>query len=508
MSKKSNAGFYHDGFAYTCEDATQELVYRQWRCNSPKCPARITTFGFEQFEKEKPDAPHNHSEPKDVFTLMLKWYLIQTQATNKKHDASETVTLALAHLEPDQVRKVATLKQLGRYVSKLNNKMENLGKSAKKLEDLVLTEDQKITIKGLPFLLFEDPIGAKGRSICFATRENLEHLSKCKVWLADSTFSTVSPMFKQLWVIFGKFKGSVIPMVYVLMTSQNTSAYSSVLLKIKEHMDQIREEQEEETPTSKRTYAKSPKGMRTIKAVKTPKKTAASGTKDIEDSGYNFELLVDFEAAQAFQSVFNVTPVGCFFHFRQALNKNKRRLKTLSDFIQADSSFVAKKHFVCFAALALIAPRKLSLVYKAFKESQYMVEHNNVFKDFIEYFENQWIGKVKDRRGWTINKVSWNVYQQAKDGLMKTTCSVESWNSHFQKFVAGKNPPVNGLIKKLQHQQKLAELQVNEEQGHRKQSTPNQAAIAKASRAREALSTPIKEGAEYEHLLNIASALI
>ena len=54
-----------------------------------------------------------------------------------------------------------------------------------------------------------------------------------------------------------------------------------------------------------------------------------------------------------------------------------------------------------------------------------MVQHNNLFKDFIEYFENQWIGKVKDHQGWTVNKVKWNVYPQAKEGLMKTTCSVE-----------------------------------------------------------------------------------
>ena len=102
--------------------------------------------------------------------------------------------------------------------------MENLGKSAKKLDDLVVTKDQKLTVKDQPFLLFEDPIVTKGRSICFATSENLEVLSKCKQWLADSTFSTVFPMFKQLWVIFGKFGKTVIPVVYILMTSQKTSA--------------------------------------------------------------------------------------------------------------------------------------------------------------------------------------------------------------------------------------------------------------------------------------------
>ena len=91
---------------------------------------------------------------------------------------------------------------------------------------------------------------------------------------------------------------------------------------------------------------------------------------------------------------------------------------------------------------------------------------------------------------------------------MKTTCSVESWNSHFQNFVAGKNPPINGLIKKLQNQQKHCELQFDKEQRHQKQKNQNQMSIARASRAREALSIPIKEGAEYEHLLNIAGALI
>ena len=136
-------------------------------------------------------------------------------------------------------------------------------------------------------------------------------------------------------------------------------------------MDQIRAEQEADTPTSKKTYAKSTKGMRTIQADKSPKKSTTSGAKDTKDSGYKFELLVDFEAAQdqAFQTVFNVTTVGCFFHFWQALKNNKKIFKPMNNFILVESSFVAKKHFVCFAALTLIAPWKLLVVYKAFKES-------------------------------------------------------------------------------------------------------------------------------------------
>ena len=91
---------------------------------------------------------------------------------------------------------------------------------------------------------------------------------------------------------------------------------------------------------------------------------------------------------------------------------------------------------------------------------------------------------------------------------MKTTCSVESWNSHFQDFVAGKKPAINKLVKKLQNQQKLCELWFNEERSHRNLITHNQMSLAKATRAREALVVPIKEDALYEHLLGFASSLI
>ena len=79
---------------------------------------------------------------------MLQWFLIQTKATNKHQDSSETATLALKNFFPEHLSWVLNLSQIGWYVIKLICKPENLGMSAKKLDDLVLTDAQKHTIHG------------------------------------------------------------------------------------------------------------------------------------------------------------------------------------------------------------------------------------------------------------------------------------------------------------------------------------------------------------------------
>ena len=62
MSLKPKAGFYHEGFTYTCKDATKDWAIYNWHCSATKCPARITTEKFAKFLAEKLNAPHNHNE--------------------------------------------------------------------------------------------------------------------------------------------------------------------------------------------------------------------------------------------------------------------------------------------------------------------------------------------------------------------------------------------------------------------------------------------------------------
>ena len=86
---------------------------------------------------------------------------------------------------------------------------------------------------------------------------------------------------------------------------------------------------------------------------------------------------------------------------------------------------------------------------------------------------------------------------------MKTTCSVESWNSHFQKFFKGNKPSIDLLIKKLQHMQKRSEIRLSETNSHCHMVTQNKVSLQRAARAQETLTTPIREGCLYEHLLAI-----
>ncbi|KAJ9056817.1 hypothetical protein DSO57_1029095 [Entomophthora muscae] len=43
MSSKGNAGFYHDGFMFKCNDEQKHLVLHNYKCEGPSC---LTTNGF------------------------------------------------------------------------------------------------------------------------------------------------------------------------------------------------------------------------------------------------------------------------------------------------------------------------------------------------------------------------------------------------------------------------------------------------------------------------------
>ena len=93
-------------------------------------------------------------------------------------------------------------------------------------------------------------------------------------------------------------------MVYVLVSCQKASTYTSILKRVKQRLDEIKAEQSVFNPIKKRPYSNSSQGTCQIKAIKKslikPSKKTAShidSSEDEEPSDYNFELLVDFEAA-------------------------------------------------------------------------------------------------------------------------------------------------------------------------------------------------------------------
>ncbi|KAJ9083628.1 hypothetical protein DSO57_1032829 [Entomophthora muscae] len=82
----------------------------------------------------------------------------------------------------------------------------------------------------------------------------------------------------------------------------------------------------------------------------------------------------------------------------------------------------------------------------------YIAKHLD-FKPFLEYFEPQWIGKVvTQRQGKACAKASWNIYQAAINGELKTTSALEVYHKHL-KANFGLHPKVNKFFSILHHEQ-------------------------------------------------------
>jgi hypothetical protein len=88
------------------------------------------------------------------------------------------------------------------------------------LQDLVIPDEFKRTLKSQEFLLYDSGEGDK-RTLIFSTHRNLQLLARSQHWYADGTFKTVPPLFAQLYTIHGLIQSNIVPAVFVLMSEKN-----------------------------------------------------------------------------------------------------------------------------------------------------------------------------------------------------------------------------------------------------------------------------------------------
>jgi len=69
----------------------------------------------------------------------------------------------------------------------------------------------------------------------FATKENLDLLSKSDHWFADGTFKSCPPLFTQVYTIHVIKHNLVIPIVFALMPDKTQSSYERLFSAIKTH---------------------------------------------------------------------------------------------------------------------------------------------------------------------------------------------------------------------------------------------------------------------------------
>ncbi|KAJ9067744.1 hypothetical protein DSO57_1039738 [Entomophthora muscae] len=378
MTKKGGASFIYKGYSFSCNDKKKLICQHHFKCDNFGCPARLTTYGFNRFKVLTVN--HNCTKPFDPLYQLIRWFLYQVIPTTKDQTATEVVNNVLLNLNDTQLATVGGASKLQRYFTDQRYALSTEGVSASSIDQLIITEEQKLSCHEERFLLHDDDQHAPERIICFATSQDLCNLLKCKTWLADGTFSTCSKLFSQLWNIHGQVGNLVLPLVFFFLPNKNQETYVQALTILNAKLDEILLTIEED-PKDTRGHKK--KFISQEEDAPTPTK------KKPESLPYYKYLIKDFEQAQAnaFICVFKSSPKGCYFHFRQALCRHLLKCSDLHELVYTEGTKEAKDVFNCFAALALVQKAETNAFYDALLRHPYIQANQAAFASFIEYFE-------------------------------------------------------------------------------------------------------------------------
>ena len=114
---------------------------------------------------------------------------------------------------------------------------------------------------------------------------------------------------------------------------------------------------------------------------------------------------------------------------------------------------------------------------------------------------------MKHKKGRSLCPVGWNQFKFVKSGIMKTTSSLESWNSKFASIVGVKKPKFNFLINRLKIEQETNETVYQEIQDGRHKVYKNSKTLDRYEIITRAALKPYHAGNFLEHIDNIAKHL-
>lgn len=81
-------------------------------------------------------------------------------------------------------------------------------------------------MRGEDFLLHDTGFGDSERILVFSTAENLRKLGESELWFADGTFKVSPSLFYQVYTIHGSLHGTVVPLVFALLSNKTQSTYA------------------------------------------------------------------------------------------------------------------------------------------------------------------------------------------------------------------------------------------------------------------------------------------
>lgn len=251
----------------------------------------------------------------------------------------------------------------------------------------------RYTNNGVNFILRECGLDEDNGFIVFGTESNLIHLSENKIWVIDCTFKVAPAGFQQLLTIQARIRDEYVALLYVILKNKSLVSYSGIF-----------------------------KWISLTKNVKSPE-----------------NIIIDFEQALflGIKLAFPTSAInGCLFHLGQII------WRKLQSFCFTEKYKCCYSFCYCIKlinALAFVPEYDIlkfaKLLYAYFKRENMDEDLITVLNWFIEKF-------CVSSNNENHNPKFWSVYKRTKDGLPRTTNSLEGYHRHLNCVLNTNNPSV------------------------------------------------------------------
>ena len=394
---------FHEGHRYKFAKRNADDSV-SWRCLQTHCCGRIKVLaGVIEIISE-----HNHAPDPEKIQAVKAVVGMRERAEHEFGRPRQIIQNCTQGISLEAVALLPSYNACQRTVERKRKRVQEPHATPRTVADIVIAQDQQITFRNSPFLLWDSGPLDPHRILMFGTNENLTALQAHPHWFVDGTFKVAPELFFQLFTIHGLVDNRAMPLIYVLLTDKTEASYLRVFEKLKNLQPGL-------NPVS---------------------------------------VMSDFEKASqnAIERAFPATRIiGCLFHLGQNLY---RKVKVNhDDEYKNDDNF--RSHVKMLLALSFVPVVDVATVF-----DELALACPPGMGDVIAYWEDNYIGRmrVNVRVNPRFPIPIWNVHDRVADGLPRTNNSVEGWHGAFQQCVDCHHPSIRKIIDHFRKEQDHVEI--------------------------------------------------
>ncbi|XP_068224462.1 uncharacterized protein [Palaemon carinicauda] len=217
-------------FTFYKNGENDERVY--WKCGKypiTKCRARIITANDHIVKSFT-----NHNHVLDVAESAAKEIVTKIRHLAKTTQDAPRSVLSNVLEDCDQAvaPKLSKVQSMKRTIRSIRQQTLAVPALPSTCSEIVFPPDLTIALKGDQFLMYDSGPVEK-RKVIFATKRNLQCLSKSSHWYADGTFKTVPFLFHQLNTFHGLKQKVSLPLLFALLPDKTEETYIDFLQQLK-----------------------------------------------------------------------------------------------------------------------------------------------------------------------------------------------------------------------------------------------------------------------------------